>query len=173
MDIQGISGFTYFITSSTSYSTWMHMLGLNVSHNRSFTTRCVVTMNARPCVVTMVGHLLNDFLFQSFNLILFQVCKCSYNIRNNYAENKLQYMIILSIITNLRHCYKWLVSVSCSVTIESILRAAKFVALLTIIPCASNMLHFNVVLHISCVWACMITICALPHPRGVLEHLGS
>ena len=64
-------------------------------------------------------------------------------------------------------------SVSSSVTIESILGAAKFVALLTIIPCASNMLHFNVVLHISCVWACMITICALPHPRGVLEHLGS
>jgi len=82
-------------------------------------------------------------------------------------------MNILSDLTNQRHFYTGLVSVSCSVTIESILGAAKFVTLLAVISCASNMLHLNVVLHISCVLAGMITICALPKPRGVLEHLGS
>lgn len=65
----------------------MHMFSLNMSHDGSLATRCVVTMNARPRVITKVGHLLNDFLFQSFNLVLFQVCKCSYNIRNQYTGN--------------------------------------------------------------------------------------
>jgi hypothetical protein len=83
------------------------------------------------------------------------------------------WMFIMSDLTSQRHYYEGLVSVSCSVTIESILGAAKFVALLTVISCASYMLHLNMVLHISCVLACMITIGALPNPRGVLEHLGS
>eukprot|EP00090_Calanus_glacialis_P020991 TRINITY_DN32414_c0_g1_i1.p1 TRINITY_DN32414_c0_g1~~TRINITY_DN32414_c0_g1_i1.p1 ORF type:complete len:152 (-),score=9.70 TRINITY_DN32414_c0_g1_i1:269-724(-) len=151
----------------------MHMSSLNMSHDGSFATRCIVTMNARPCVVTMVRHLLNNFLFQSFYLILFQVFKFSYKIRNHYTGDKLQDIIILSDLTSQRHYYEGLVSISCSVTIESILGAAKFVALLAVISCASYMLHLNVVLHICCVLACMSTIRALPNPRGVLEHLGT
>jgi hypothetical protein len=64
------------------------------------------------------------------------------------------------------------VFVSGSVIIKSILGAAELVALLAIISRASNMLHLNVVLQICSVLACMIAICALPKPRGVLEHLG-
>ena len=64
-------------------------------------------------------------------------------------------------------------SISCSVVIESILSAAKLVALLTVISRAAYMLHFYMVLHVCCVRACMITIRALPSTRGILEHLRS
>ena len=71
MDIQSISSFTYFITNCTSNASWLHVLCLNVGHHWCFTSRCVVTMNAWPSVVIVVRHLLNDFLFQSFNLAPF------------------------------------------------------------------------------------------------------
>ena len=70
------------------------------------------------------------------------------------------------------HKYCKLVSVSCSVIIESILGAAELVTLLAVISRASNMLHLNVVLNISGLLACMTTVSALPNTRGILEHLG-
>jgi len=56
-------------------------------------------------------------------------------------------------------------SVSRSVAVQGIFSAAKFVALLTIIARASNMLHFYMVLHICCVLANMITVSTLPSAR--------
>ena len=55
---------------------------------------------------------------------------------------------------------------------ESILGSTKFAALLAIVARCANMLHFNVVSHISCVLTCVVTICALPQTRGILPHFG-
>ena len=66
-----------------------------------------------------------------------------------------------------------LMSVSCSVTVQGISGSTQLVALLAIIPRASYMFHFNVILHVCCVLADMFTISALPSTRGVLEHLGT
>ena len=55
---------------------------------------------------------------------------------------------------------------------ECILGSAKFVTLLAIVAWCTNMLHFNMVPHVCCVLACVITNCALPQPRGILPHPG-
>ena len=55
---------------------------------------------------------------------------------------------------------------------ESVLGSTKFVALLAIVARCANMLHFNVVFHVSSVLTCVITICALPQTRGILPHFG-
>jgi len=62
-------------------------------------------------------------------------------------------------------------SISGSVVVQSILGAAELVALLAVVARASYMLHLNVVLHVGCVLAGVVTFCALPSTRGVLEHL--
>ena len=56
-------------------------------------------------------------------------------------------------------------SISCSVAVQGIFGGAKLVALLTIVARASNMFHFYVILHISCVLAYMIAISTLPSAR--------
>ena len=112
-------------------------------------------MDARPGVVCMMGHLLTDFLFQCFYLISFQIFKPpGYKMIKSYYFNTIS-----------REKSYVLMSVSCSVTVQSIFTAAQFVALLAIVATASHMLHFNMVLHVSCVLAHMFAISALPNTR--------
>ena len=109
-------------------------------------------MIAGPRIVTKVRHLLTDFLLQSLHLISFKIFITSYKIIQIIGGNSLM-------------------SISCSVAVQSIFRCTKFVALLTIVARAPHMLYFDVVLHVCCMLAYIITISALPSPRRILEHL--
>ena len=62
--------------------------------------------------------------------------------------------------------------ISSSVNAESILGSAKFAALLAIVAWSTNMLHFNMVFHVSGMLTCVIANTALPQTRGVLPHFG-
>ena len=76
------------------------------------------------------------------------------NILERKTSSKAKYCTFI-IIFYFKLCVKgkigyivFLVSVSCSVIIKSILGATELIALLAVISRASYMLHFNMVLHI-------------------------